>query len=54
MEVSDPSLEDLATLHLDLLASQKGYQRPVPNPWNTKSLPYTPSPLIIILVLKDE
>ena len=30
---SDPSLEDLATLHLDLLATQKGYKRPVPNPW---------------------
>ena len=29
---SDPSLEDLATLHLDILASQKGYKRPVPNP----------------------
>ena len=32
---SDPLLEDLATLHLDILASQKGYQRPVPNPWTT-------------------
>lgn len=30
---ADLSLEDLATLHLDILASQKGYQRPVPNPW---------------------
>jgi FdhE protein len=30
---SDPYLEDLATLHLDILASQKGYKRPVPNPW---------------------
>ena len=30
---SDPSLEDLATLHLDILASQKGYKRPIPNPW---------------------
>ena len=29
------ALEDLATLHLDLLASQKGYQRPVPNLWMT-------------------
>jgi formate dehydrogenase maturation protein FdhE len=28
-------LEDLSTLHLDLLASQKGYKRPVPNPWTT-------------------
>ena len=32
-EVIDPLLEDLATLHLDLLASQKGYRRPVPSPW---------------------
>ena len=32
-EVLDPSLEDLATLHLDLVASKKGYKRPVPNPW---------------------
>ncbi len=29
----DPSLEDLATLHLDLAAAKKGYKRPVPNPW---------------------
>jgi FdhE protein len=35
VEQSDPSLEDLATLHLDVLASQKGYKRPVPNPWTT-------------------
>ncbi len=34
-EALDPSLEDIATLHLDLLASQKGYKRPVPNPWTT-------------------
>jgi FdhE protein len=33
LEESDPVLEDLATLHLDILASQKGYKRPVPNPW---------------------
>ncbi len=26
-------LEDLATLHLDILASQKGYKRPIPTPW---------------------
>jgi FdhE protein len=32
---SDPSLEDLATLHFDILASQKGYKRPVSNPWTT-------------------
>jgi FdhE protein len=32
---TDPLLEDLATLHLDLVASQKGYKRPVPNPWTT-------------------
>jgi FdhE protein len=36
LEESDPVLEDLATLHLDLLASQKGYQRPAPNPWTTQ------------------
>jgi len=35
LEESDPSLEDLATLHLDLLAAQKGYKRPIPNPWTT-------------------
>jgi len=33
LEESDPSLEDLATLHLDVLAAQKGYRRAVPNPW---------------------
>ncbi len=33
MEASDPSLEDVATLHLDILASQKGYKRPTLNPW---------------------
>ena len=33
--VSDPSLEDVATLHLDILASQKGYQRAVPSPWGS-------------------
>lgn len=33
MDLIDPMLEDLATLHLDLLATQKGYQRPVPHPW---------------------
>jgi len=31
----DLPLEDLATLHLDISASQKGYKRPVPNPWTT-------------------
>ncbi len=35
LEKSDPVLEDLATLHFDILASQKGYKRPVPNPWTT-------------------
>ena len=35
LEASDPVLEDLATLHLDILASQKGYRKPVPNPWTT-------------------
>jgi FdhE protein len=33
IEAIDPILEDLATLHLDILASQKGYKRPIPNPW---------------------
>jgi len=33
METPDVLLEDLATLHLDLLASRKGYQRSVLNPW---------------------
>jgi FdhE protein len=33
LEESDPVMEDLATLHLDILASQKGYKRPIPNPW---------------------
>ncbi len=33
IDMVEPGLEDLATLHLDLLAIQKGYQRPVPNPW---------------------
>jgi FdhE protein len=35
LEGSDPSLEDLATLHLDVVAVQKGYKRSVPNPWST-------------------
>lgn len=34
MEIVDPELEDIATLHLDLMASQKGYKRSVPHPWN--------------------
>lgn len=34
-EAPDLFLEDLATLHLDITASQKGYKRPVPNPWTT-------------------
>lgn len=33
IEISEPSLENLATLHLDVLASQKGYRRPAPNLW---------------------
>jgi FdhE protein len=35
IEELDPFLEDIATLHLDILASQKGYKRPVPNLWTT-------------------
>jgi FdhE protein len=34
LEESDPFLEDLATLHLDVIALQKGYRRSVPNPWS--------------------
>jgi FdhE protein len=33
LEESDPVLEDLATLHLDILASEKGFKRLIPNPW---------------------
>lgn len=33
LEEPDPSLEDLGTLHLDVVALQKGYKRSVPNPW---------------------
>ena len=33
LEEPDIVLEDLATLHLDVLATQKGYKRPAPNPW---------------------
>ena len=33
-EAFDPWLEDLATLHLDVLAVEKGYSRAVPNPWS--------------------
>jgi FdhE protein len=33
LEAPDPVLEDLATLHLDVVASEKGYSRAVPNPW---------------------
>jgi FdhE protein len=32
-ESPDPSLEDVATLHLDILALQKGYKRPVRTLW---------------------
>jgi FdhE protein len=32
-ESSDPFLEDLATLHLDVIAVDRGYARCVPNPW---------------------
>jgi FdhE protein len=33
IEEFDPVLEDLATLHLDILANQKGYKKPTPNHW---------------------
>jgi FdhE protein len=29
----DPMIEDLATLHLDLLAFQRGFERTAPSPW---------------------
>ena len=29
----DLNLEDIATIHLDILASEKGFKRPVPNIW---------------------
>ena len=32
LEAPDPFLEDLATLHLDVVAVEKGYERSVPNP----------------------
>ncbi len=32
-ELIDPVLEDIATLHLDIIASQKGYKRSIPNPF---------------------
>lgn len=32
-EPIDPILEDIATLHLDIIASHKGYKRPTPNPF---------------------
>ena len=36
LEAPDPSLEDLATLHLDVVAVRKGYDRSVPNPWTDR------------------
>jgi FdhE protein len=33
LEGSDPFLEDIATLHLDIVAVQKGYTRVIPNLW---------------------
>jgi len=33
IEIIDLVLEDLATLHLDILAAQKGFKKPTPNPW---------------------
>ena len=35
LEGSDPILEDLATLHLDVLAVQKGYTKFVPHLWTS-------------------
>ena len=36
LEEPDPCLEDLATLHLDVVAVQKGYNRTVANPWTDR------------------
>ena len=33
LDTPDPVLEDLATLHLDVVAIERGYARAVPNPW---------------------
>lgn len=35
LEDIDPGLEDLASLHLDVVASEKGYKRLVPNLWGS-------------------
>ncbi len=35
LERPDPVLEDLATLHLDVVVAGKGYTRVVPNPWSS-------------------
>ncbi|MGI9478278.1 MAG: formate dehydrogenase accessory protein FdhE [Hyphomicrobiaceae bacterium] len=34
VETADPCLEDLATLHLDVIAVEKGYSRVVANAWS--------------------
>ncbi len=34
LEELDLNLEDLATVHLDILASQRGYKKGVPSPWD--------------------
>ncbi len=34
LEVPDACMEDLATLHLDVVARAKGYSRVVPDPWD--------------------
>ena len=31
----DLDLEDIATIHLDILATKKGFNRPVPSPWGS-------------------
>jgi FdhE protein len=31
----DLDLEDIATIHLDILATEKGFKPPVPSPWRT-------------------
>jgi FdhE protein len=49
-DVFEPALEDLATLHLDLLASQQGYGRPVASFW----IPSTPQRVNDPLLKKEK
>ncbi|MEW6570436.1 MAG: formate dehydrogenase accessory protein FdhE [Nitrospirota bacterium] len=33
IDVTYLELEDITTIHLDILASERGYRRPIPSPW---------------------